>query len=100
MQFVARLHTPRKDVDPLASVIYCADPQVAEVFARTMLLKEPVGAFVEVSERVEIPRKQYVKEKVNNEIGITQIECVVSRDVERTLRAGKESSSKADAGEK
>jgi hypothetical protein len=100
MQFVARLHTPRQGANPLQLVQYATDMQSISKQATGMLAAEPIGAWVEVSERVEIPRIRFVKEKVNNEVGITQMACVASRDVARAAGTRKESGSPADAGEK
>jgi len=61
MQFVARLHTPRKDVINLQNNVYAANPALFEAWAKGALAQEPVGAWVEILERVEVLRKKYVK---------------------------------------
>ena len=99
MQFVARLHTTRTGVNPLQSVQYGSDLTSIGKQAVGMLVAEPIGAWVEVSERVEVPRVRFVKVKgENNEISVKQVACVASRDVERTLRTRQEPGSAGDAG--
>ena len=98
MQFVARLHTTRTGVNPLQSVQYGSDLTSIGKQAVGMLVAEPIGAWVEVSERVEVPRVNFLKEKVNNEIGITQVACVGTLDVQRAASARQEPGSAGDAG--
>ena len=99
MQFVARLHTPRKNVNPLQSVQYGSDLTSIGKQAVGMLVAEPVGAWVEVSERVEVPRVRFEKVKgENNEISVKETSHVVSREILRTLRTRQEPGSAGDAG--
>ena len=99
MQYVARLHTTRAGVNPLQSVQYGSDLTSIGKQAVGMLVAEPVGAWVEVSERVEIPRVRFEKVRgENNEISVKQVACVVSRDVERAASTRQEPGSSGDAG--